>query len=151
MTPEEIIHALIERNLTICTAESCTGGMICADLTSVSGSSAVVAGGAVVYQTPMKNKILGTVNVCDENVVSRAVANYMATMVVQKFGTDIGVATTGYLEPYGEHQTEAFVSVLWPDAPPVCEHVELSPEQTRLWNRVKVIETAYWMLSTKLS
>jgi nicotinamide-nucleotide amidase len=54
-----IIKTLRERNETVATAESLTGGLVCATLTGVPGSSAVVRGGLVVYATQLKATLAG--------------------------------------------------------------------------------------------
>ena len=53
------IGLLIERGLTIGAAESLTGGLVTAALTTVPGASAVVRGGIVAYATDVKNSLLG--------------------------------------------------------------------------------------------
>ena len=53
----EVIRALQGR--TICTAESCTGGLIGAALTAVPGSSAVFKGGIISYWSEIKHTLLG--------------------------------------------------------------------------------------------
>ena len=50
---------LIDKGLTVSTAESCTGGGIAARLTSIAGSSAYVRGGIVSYQNDVKEELLG--------------------------------------------------------------------------------------------
>jgi nicotinamide-nucleotide amidase len=54
-----LITTLRERGETVATAESLTGGLVAAALTSVPGSSAVVRGGVVVYATPLKTDLAG--------------------------------------------------------------------------------------------
>ena len=49
----------MERQQTVATAESCTGGGVAAALTAVPGSSAVVLGGIVAYANAIKHKLLG--------------------------------------------------------------------------------------------
>ncbi|WP_052293539.1 CinA family protein [Denitrovibrio acetiphilus] len=53
-----LIRTLKDKGVTIATAESCTGGMIGADLTSVSGSSEVFMGGIISYSNDVKERIL---------------------------------------------------------------------------------------------
>lgn len=54
-----LVAALTEKGETVATAESLTGGLVAALLTSVPGSSAVVRGGLVVYATPLKHRLAG--------------------------------------------------------------------------------------------
>ena len=58
LAAQEVISHASERDITIGTAESLTGGMISAALTSVSGSSAVVRGGITSYATGVKSDVL---------------------------------------------------------------------------------------------
>jgi nicotinamide-nucleotide amidase len=99
---EQILHdVLIKQNLTISTAESCTGGEIARLITSVSGSSNYFIGGIVPYQTEKKIDILGV----DKNlikkftVVSEEVAAEMAEKCQKLFKTDIAISTTGVAGP----------------------------------------------------
>lgn len=98
-----IVNGLRARELTIAFAESCTGGELAAHLTTVPGSSNVVVGSAVCYQIAAKHKILGLDFVTEENVVSLRTAKAMALAAQRIFGSDIGVATTGYLDTDNPH------------------------------------------------
>ena len=92
---------LAQRNKTISTAESCTGGKIAQTLTSVSGSSAYFKGSIVSYATETKINVLG-VNVATiekHSVVSAEVAQEMAIRVQQLMKTDYAIATTGNAGP----------------------------------------------------
>lgn len=102
MTPHRdiaaIVNGLRERDLRIAFAESCTGGRLCADLTTMPGSSHVIVGSAVCYQLAAKHRILGLTDVTEETVVSMRTAKGMASVAQSLFGADIGVGTTGYLD-----------------------------------------------------
>lgn len=96
-----LAEMLTERNLTISTAESCTGGELAKMITSVSGSSKYFLGGMVAYATEKKIKIL---NVSQETVdeftvVSEQVAQEMAKGCQQLFETHISLSTTGVAGP----------------------------------------------------
>ncbi|WP_286925072.1 competence/damage-inducible protein A [Flavobacterium sp. UBA4197] len=92
---------LTERNLTIGTAESCTGGSVAATLTSVAGSSAYFKGGIVSYATEAKINLLGIPSEVIEkhSVVSEAVALEMAVRVQKILNVDYAIATTGNAGP----------------------------------------------------
>ncbi|WP_114821451.1 CinA family nicotinamide mononucleotide deamidase-related protein [Chryseobacterium sp. KLBC 52] len=96
-----LAEMLTERNLTISTAESCTGGELAKMITSVSGSSKYFLGGMVAYATEKKIKILNvskeTVN--EFTVVSEQVAQEMAKGCQQLFETHISLSTTGVAGP----------------------------------------------------
>src|SRR4051812_29780179 len=99
---------LLERGLSITTAESCTGGLVAARITSVSGSSAYFPGGIVSYSNDAKHRLLGVPTLMLERygAVSVDVALAMARGVRRKMGADIGVATTGIAGPGGATPTK---------------------------------------------
>lgn len=91
------------RNLTISTAESCTGGMIGHLLTSVAGSSAYYVGGVISYSNAVKVNVLG-VNAQDierYGAVSEQVVRQMADGAKNRLGSDCAVATSGVAGPSG--------------------------------------------------
>lgn len=99
ITPQsEVVRALKEKGLTLFTAESCTGGLICKLITDVSGASAVLKGGVVSYVNEIKMNILGvspdTINTYTE--VSEQCAAEMAEGARRISGAHIGLSTTGY-------------------------------------------------------
>ena len=99
---EEILHdLLISKNLTISTAESCTGGELSHLITSVSGSSNYFLGGICTYQTQKKSEILGVSEdlIKEKTVVSEEVAQAMSLGCQNLFKTDIALSTTGVAGP----------------------------------------------------
>ncbi len=99
---EEILHdLLISKNLTISTAESCTGGELSHLITSVSGSSQYFLGGICTYQTQKKTEILGVSEdlIKEKTVVSEEVAQAMSLGCQKLFKTDIALSTTGVAGP----------------------------------------------------
>lgn len=99
---EEILHdLLISKNLTISTAESCTGGELSRLITSVSGSSNYFLGGICTYQTQKKTDILGVSEalIQEKTVVSEEVAQAMSLGCQRLFKTDIALSTTGVAGP----------------------------------------------------
>lgn len=99
--PEDLIAVLRERGATIATAESLTGGAVCAALVSVPGASAAVRGGVIAYTADAKSRLLGVPPrlIAREGVVSAAVAEAMAAGVRDATGATYGVATTGVAGP----------------------------------------------------
>jgi len=99
---------LAERGMTIAVAESCTGGLIAKRLTDRPGSSAYFAGGVVAYSDAAKSELLGVPSALLEahGAVSDPVARAMAESVRERFGVDIGVATTGIAGPQGATATK---------------------------------------------
>lgn len=94
---------LVERNLSLAVAESCTGGLISAACTEVSGASTWFPGGAATYAASAKTL---WANVSSElieahGVVSEEVARAMATGVRTVMSASCGLSVTGYAGPTG--------------------------------------------------
>ncbi|MGH4140539.1 competence/damage-inducible protein A [Clostridium sp.] len=94
---------LIDKKLTIATAESCTGGMVAAKLINYPGISSVFMDGAVTYSNEAKINRLGvSKETLDKyGAVSSEVAAEMAQGIAKTAGTDIGISTTGIAGPDG--------------------------------------------------
>jgi len=92
---------LLDAGATVATAESLTGGLLGARLTSVPGSSAVYVGGLVTYATALKVSLLGVPEsvVAGPGVVSAECAEAMASGVRRLTGATYGVSTTGVAGP----------------------------------------------------
>jgi nicotinamide-nucleotide amidase len=113
------IELLIVRDETVATAESLTGGLVAAALTSVPGSSAAVRGGVVAYATELKAALLGVPPDLLERhgAVHGAVAEAMAEGARDRLGATTGVATTGVAGPdpaEGKPVGMVFVAVAGP-------------------------------------
>lgn len=101
---EEVVSKmLVENNLKIAVAESCTGGMVSASLINYPGISSVFMEGCVTYSNEAKMKSLGvkkeTLDVY--GAVSDKCAKEMASGVAARYNTNIGIATTGIAGPEG--------------------------------------------------
>jgi nicotinamide-nucleotide amidase len=98
-----LLHACRARGFTVATAESCTGGLIAGALTAISGSSAVVDRGYVVYSNRAKEEMLGVPRdmLATHGAVSEAVAIAMAEGALARAGTNIAIAVTGIAGPGG--------------------------------------------------
>jgi nicotinamide-nucleotide amidase len=98
-----VLKLLIENNLTLSLAESCTGGLIGSRLTDVPGASASLMCGIISYSNESKIKILGvkesTIN--SYGAVSSQTAEEMAAGAKRINGTDIGLSITGIAGPDG--------------------------------------------------
>jgi nicotinamide-nucleotide amidase len=101
---EKLIGKMLsERQLTLATAESCTGGYIAHLITSVPGSSGYFTGSVVAYSNDIKERVLG---VCRESLekhgaVSEAVVKEMALGIMKLYRSDFAVATSGIAGPDG--------------------------------------------------
>ena len=94
---------LIDKKLTIATAESCTGGMVATKLINYPGISSVFMDGAVTYSNEAKINRLGvSKETLDKyGAVSSEIAAEMAQGIAKTAGTDIGISTTGIAGPDG--------------------------------------------------
>ena len=108
-TLEAAIGQLLRaRNLTIGTAESCTGGLVAHRLTSVSGSSAYFRGSIVAYHNDIKQAELGVrpETLAQHGAVSEATVREMAEGARRRLGVDVAVATSGIAGPTGATDTK---------------------------------------------
>ena len=92
---------LLRRNMTLATAESCTGGLVAEKLTAIPGASAVYRGGVVSYWTSVKGDVLHVPQeILDTHgPVSQECARAMAEGVRAITGADLGVSVTGAAGP----------------------------------------------------
>ena len=98
---EVCFHLLKERDLTLATAESCTGGRVAERITALPGVSSVYRGGVVSYWTSVKADVLGVPQaILDQHgAVSEETARAMAEGARRITGADIGVSVTGVAGP----------------------------------------------------
>lgn len=101
--PQLLVDALTKKKLRVATAESCTGGMISAAITSVSGASGVFDCGVCSYANFIKNKLVGVKEetLATYGAVADRTAMEMARGVRILSGADIGISTTGIAGPLG--------------------------------------------------
>lgn len=99
----ELVATLRAAGATVSTAESCTGGLVAARITSVSGASEAFKYGAVTYCNEAKNKMLGVEKETLETLgaVSAKTAEEMAAGVRKIMNAEIGVSVTGLAGPNG--------------------------------------------------
>ena len=103
MDIEQLVKFLIEKGLTIATAESCTGGGIASALTDIAGSSACFGYGIVCYSNEAKEKLLAVPQsiLSRYGAVSQETALAMANGLAGISGADINLAVTGIAGPTG--------------------------------------------------
>lgn len=94
---------MIEKQLTLCLAESCTGGNIARQLTQVPGCSPYFLGSLVTYSNELKTKVLGVnaQSLQTFGAVSKEIAQEMLQGLFEKTPCDIGMAVTGIAGPDG--------------------------------------------------
>ncbi len=151
----QVGEALRAQGLTLCTAESCTGGLIASRLTDIAGSSAYVLGGIVAYSNTAKQQLLnvrqGTLMAY--GAVSEPTAGEMATGARALFEADVAVSVTGIAGPGGGTAEKpvglTFIGVAGPgDALTVRRFVW---EHDRLGNKASSADAAFDMILQALS
>ena len=100
---KEVVRLLQKRNMTISAAESCTGGLFCALITSVAGASDVLNEGFVTYANTAKMKYLGVKEstIITYGAVSSETAYEMAQGLYERTDADVTVGITGIAGPGG--------------------------------------------------
>jgi nicotinamide-nucleotide amidase len=112
---EKVVGSMFEkRKMSISSAESCTGGYLAYLLTTIPGSSAYYWGSVIAYQNQVKTEMLGVRKETIEKhgAVSEETVKEMAEGVRKKFGTDIGVSSSGIAGPTGGTE-EKPVGTVW--------------------------------------
>ncbi|AXE80589.1 CinA family protein [Streptomyces atratus] len=115
-----VLELLVERGETLAVAESLTGGLVAAELTSVPGASNSFRGSVTAYATPLKRDLLGVDGalLTEHGAVDPEVARQMAAGVRRVLGADWGMATTGVAGPEpqdGKPVGTVYVAVAGPD------------------------------------
>ena len=103
-----------EKQISITTAESCTGGMIASSIVSIPGSSAIFNSSIVTYSNESKAKFLKIpIELLNENgAVSKIIAEEMAKNVLKLMDTQISIAVTGIAGPSGGTKDKP-VGIVW--------------------------------------
>ena len=101
---EAVVPMLIENNLKLATAESCTGGLVGKRITNVSGASQVFECGIIAYANEIKHRVLGVSedSLRQYGAVSAEVAKQMAKGALEVSGADIAVSVTGIAGPLSD-------------------------------------------------
>jgi nicotinamide-nucleotide amidase len=100
---EQLLDICKRKHLTVATAESCTGGLVAAAISAISGSSAVLDRGYVTYSNQAKEQMLGVTPTTLEayGAVSRECAEEMARGALAHAQVDLAVSITGVAGPTG--------------------------------------------------
>ncbi|MCI5663376.1 MAG: CinA family protein [Mediterranea sp.] len=150
---EEIGCLLRSANLTLSTAESCTGGGVAARITSVPGSSDYFMGGIVAYANEVKRELLHvSMDTLEKRgAVSRETVIEMAKGAMKTLKTDCAIATSGIAGP-GGGTLEKPVGTIWIAVAYKNEIVTMcqTADEGREKNVKKTIENALLMLLEQL-
>jgi nicotinamide-nucleotide amidase len=108
---ERLMRRLCDQELTVATAESCTGGMLAALLTDIEGAGHGFDRGFVTYTKEAKRALLGIDrDLLDKNeAVSEIVARAMAEGALARSSADIALGVTGFAGPAGDGCEEGLV------------------------------------------
>ena len=100
---KELILLLKERHMTITAAESCTGGLIAAELVNIPGASDCLEAGFITYSDRIKSEVLGIESelIAVNTAVSAPVSALMAEGALRLSGADMALSSTGYAGPGG--------------------------------------------------
>ena len=134
-----VVEKATAAGATVATAESLTGGLIAAMLTSVPGSSSSVRGGIVSYVNEVKAEVLGVSEdvLARQGAVDELVALQMARGALRELGSDVSVAVTGIAGPTGAEPGKP-VGTVWigcataKKTHAACHHFEGGREAVRL-------------------
>ncbi len=116
---KEIIERLIQEDITITTAESCTGGLIASEIVKHSGVSSIYSGSIVSYSNEIKHKLLGVDKEVFETygAVSKECVEQMCKGVQKIFDSKIAIAVSGIAGPDGGSEEKpvgtVFIGVLY--------------------------------------
>lgn len=130
---------LIKNNITLASAESCTGGLFAKRITDVAGISKVYDRGFVTYTNESKSQEIGVSNETLEKygAVSEETALEMAMGVRETAGTDIGVSVTGIAGPGGGSEEKpvglCYIAVSYGEENLVRRVI--TRDRGRIWNR----------------
>jgi nicotinamide-nucleotide amidase len=111
---EAVVSELVGSGRTLSVAESCTGGLVGARITSVPGSSEAFEGGVIAYSNESKVQLVGVSREAldRDGAVSERVARELAARVAERFGTEAGIGVTGVAGP-GGGSPEKPVGTVW--------------------------------------
>jgi len=148
-----LVRTLVERNLSLAIAESCTGGMASKRITDVPGSSQVFMGSIIPYDNKAKIDVLGVdgITLKIKGAVSKETAICMAAAVREKFGSKLGIGITGIAGPGGGTQEKPVGLVHIAISGSLIFHKKFLFDGSRSENRKQACDAAFTMLIKTLN
>ncbi|MFD3454957.1 CinA family protein [Streptomyces sp. NPDC058691] len=148
----EVLELLVRRSATLAVAESLTGGLVAAELTSVPGASRSFRGSVTAYATELKRDVLGVDGalLAERGAVDAGVARGMAEGVRRVLRADWGVATTGVAGPDpqdGKPVGTVYVAVAGPGRT-ISEKLQLNGDRTAI--RISAVDAVLTLLHQSL-
>lgn len=122
----QVLERICDQDLSLSTAESCTGGLVAALVTDIEGCSHAFERGFVVYSDDAKHDMLGVprevLEIC--GAVSKEAAVAMAEGALHRSRADVAVSVTGFAGPAGDQGTEGHVHFALARSGAATEHRE---------------------------
>lgn len=151
---EKVVELLAQRNLTVTTAESCTGGLIAGTLVNVAGASDVLNEGYVTYSNEAKERLVGVKHETLEQygAVSEKTAREMAEGAARAAGADAALSATGIAGPGGgtaEKPVGLVYIGCYLNGVTTVEECRFAGDRRE--NRLSTVETALQMLEERLT
>ena len=148
---KELVNLLIERNMTIASAESCTGGLFAASIVDVPDASMVLNASVVTYSNEAKTKYA---NVSPDLIekygaVSEEVAMAMAEGIAKETNANVGVSFSGVAGPTGGTLDKPVGTVcvgIYIDGERECETLHLNEN----WSRTEIREASVKLMAERL-
>lgn len=143
---KDVVNLLIEKEMTIATMESCTGGFVVSSITDIDGSSNVLKFSAVTYSNEYKIKMGVSKEVIDKySVYSINVAREMAKKISDFANSDIGVGITGKINRVDENNlfgdnNKIFYAIYDKNNDKYYEYELIAIKDTRLNNKKYIME-----------
>lgn len=150
-----LLDACRERNVKLATAESCTGGLIAAVLTTIAGSSDVLERGFVTYSNAAKIELLGVPAelIRERGAVSEPVAQCMAQGALAHSHADIAVSVTGVAGPGGGSAEKPVglvcIGLAQRNGPTFSQHHVFPGDRTAI--RAAAVEQAFVLIRAALA
>ncbi len=150
----EVITICARRDMTIATAESCTGGLIASILTEISGASQVFTHGFITYANPAKTSMIDVpaASLASHGAVSEIIARSMAEGALRTAMASIAVGVTGIAGPTGgtEQKPVGLVHIACASQYGTTQHKEFRFDGSRTCIRLKSVEAALGMMLKQL-
>ena len=148
---KELVDLLIEKNMTIASAESCTGGLFAASIVDIADASKVLNASVVTYSNEAKTKYA---NVSPDLIekygaVSEEVAMAMAEGIAKETEANVGVSFSGIAGPTGGTEDKPIGTVcigIYVDGDRYCDTLHLNED----WSRREIREASVKLMAERL-
>lgn len=152
---EKVVKKFKEENLTLSTAESCTGGWLSKIITEISGSSEIFMGGICSYSNDIKQNVLGVKEdtLKTFGAVSEETAKEMSCGITKLMNTSVGVGITGIAGPNSDNTKKPigliYISITYNNKTEVIKLQNNFTENVRYKNRFTAVKTILEFLGDK--